>query len=936
MLFEDSRNAAWKTIPNASDHLKWWQDHGRVQLLLYISVIYVGEGLVGFDSTIVGKLQGLSIWKSDLGHPNAAKIGLLNAMGYITSVLFGPVSGYVADRWGRRWPMRFFGYTMIVGTVIGVCAGITGVNSYGLFLASRAVTGIGLAGATQTAMIMCQEISHPRSRALVAGAFDQNWAAGNVIASLCVLGTSFIKSSWSWRIPYLIQLIPSVYLLVALQFIPESPRFLLAHGRDAEAMEFLVKYHGNGNPDDELVRWEFAEAKGTITLELQSSGTKWKDIIAVPSNRHRFGLAALMAFAYRMSGSAIIQFYYTSGIGAGLSLFSWMCQIGGALGVAKTKRRGMLIYTWPILIVMMAGLCASSGVYAASGKHNQGAAYGTIVLIWLYSGLTSYQAPLLYSYPAEIMSYATRSKGMVETQGYSLEQIAIAFEGNDAKVAIAAVLLNTTRTVKLPFADVTGFARTDSAGTDLPQPILAWYSIPYAAPPTGALRFAFPQPPLRSHTALNLTDYGPLCLQEQGANELSEDCLTLSVFAPVGTEPDAKLPVVLWIPGGSFNLGDGRGFNMPSMIAHAPAPFIGVSINYRLGALQCLPSALSNEANTLNLGLADQRASMLWVQKYIALFGGDADQVTIFGESAGAHSVGYHLLHVDPGAPRLFQRVIMDSGAPTSRAFPNYTYPIYETQAKEFLSDVGSASMYNKYNYSLRWPFQPVVDYKYIARAAHKSWQMGAFQKVDILTGFNSDEGSIFAPQNLSTSAEFRDWWKVLVPTLTSDLLDEIEELYPDPSAPGSPYANSTLSPQYTRMVDAYGDYAYISQVQANAIEASSWEVSGGSVYKYHFAQRVGQAQFVTHGSELQYVAVAGLSGADKALGLVMNAYYTSFIVSGNPNTLQPSNATFWPAYRTGSQHQLRFQGMNATVEPDNIRRHATNFWRSIPGVLQH
>lgn len=97
---------------------------------------------------------------------------------------------------------------------------------------------------------------------------------------------------------------------------------------------------------------------------------------------------------------------------------------------------------------------------------------------------------------------------------------------------------------------------------------------------------------------------------------------------------------------------------------------------------------------------------MLFVKKHIALFGGDPDQVTLFGESAGAHSVGYHLLNVDQGAPRLFQRVIMDSGAPTARcanisrsgstltlwilrAFPNWTYSVYETQTQEFLSDVG-------------------------------------------------------------------------------------------------------------------------------------------------------------------------------------------------------------------------------------------------------
>ncbi|KAK4702104.1 hypothetical protein P7C70_g4122, partial [Phenoliferia sp. Uapishka_3] len=504
---------------------------------------------------------------------------------------------------------------------------------------------------------------------------------------------------------------------------------------------------------------------------------------------------------------------------------------------------------------------------------------------------------------------------------------------------VSAVVLpsSESRTVSLPFLKVTGFVHDSSAGIDLPTPILSWYSIPYAAPPTGPLRFSYPQPPIKSSQPSNNTDYGPLCLQAPGEFPLSEDCLTLSVFAPAGTTPDAKLPVVVWIPGGSFNLGGGRSFNMPSMISNAPAPFIGVSINYRLGALQSLSSELAHEANTLNLGFADQRASLRFVQRYISLFGGDPNKVTLFGESAGAHSVGYHLLHEDLGATKLFHQVIMDSGAPTARAFPNYTYPIYETQTHEFLGRVGCEDIKG-------------------AQATFKCLRsLNASLIQNVSASFNSDEGSIFAPQNLTTNAEFKAWWQVLVPSLTCDLLEKIEELYPSPYAPDSPYAKYTKSPQYERMVAAYGDYAYISQVQNTAVEVAKWEINGASVYKYHFAQTVGNNTFVYHASELAFISVAGLTGDAKALALLMNAYYTSckfseyplsaeftytrtspVIVTGDPNLLLPSDSTAWPTYRTDAQNQLRFQGTQATVEADDIRREATEFWRSIPEVLQH
>ena len=81
-----------------------------------------------------------------------------------------------------------------------------------------------------------------------------------------------------------------------MQFVPETPRFLLAKGREDEAFQFLVEYHGNGDPQDELVHFEFQEMKIAITREQEAKAEKWKQILRQPSNRHRIGLAMLMAF----------------------------------------------------------------------------------------------------------------------------------------------------------------------------------------------------------------------------------------------------------------------------------------------------------------------------------------------------------------------------------------------------------------------------------------------------------------------------------------------------------------------------------------------------------------------------------------------------------------------------------------------------------------
>ncbi|QRV89870.1 carbohydrate esterase family 10 protein [Ceratobasidium sp. AG-Ba] len=516
-------------------------------------------------------------------------------------------------------------------------------------------------------------------------------------------------------------------------------------------------------------------------------------------------------------------------------------------------------------------------------------------------------------------------------------------------------------TVTLDYGTFTGTDNyTIDSGAELPNALTAYLGIPYAAPPTGQLRYQYPRPPLKRNTATTATTYGHMCMQA-GTGDMDEDCLTLNVFAPKGTIRTSKLPVVIWIHGGSFNTGSGRGF-IASLISNSPTKIMGVSINYRVGALGFLPSNITHEAGLLNIGLYDQAYAIQWVHKYISLFGGDPNQVTLFGESAGATSVGYHLLRVNGPAP--FQRVIMDSGGPTARAFPNWTYPLYQTQTQEFLTRVGcnnkssstatfaclrglqadiiknaSVAVYNEYNAKITWPFQPVVDQKFIARAAHISWETGQFNKVPILTGFNSDEGNGFVPQNLNTTAQFNAFFKNLAPLISASQLATVDKLYPDPNIAGSPYANSIISAQFSRVAAAYGDFAYIAQVQANAIYATTKHVP---VWKYHFAHLTPGADAylgVYHASELSFVngAIVPKDPGEVAdQSRIMTAYWGSFIASGNPNTHRNRSAPAWPVYDLNNETQLRFSNGSAFVEPDNIRRNATDFWRSIPDVLMH
>lgn len=193
-----------------------------------------------------------------------------------------------------------------------------------------------------------------------------------------------------------------------------------------------------------------------------------------------------------------------------------------------------------------------------------------------------------------------------------------------------------------------------SAGSELAKPLLAYFGIPYAEPPVGKLRFQHPVGPKRGNgKVLRNADFGDICLQAGPKENQSEDCLTLSVFKPQKQADANRLPVLIWTHGGAFNSGSGGEHGiLPSMVGNAPRDFIGVTFNYRLGALGLLPSNLTHKAGLLTLGLEDQRMAYEWVQKYIELFGGDPGQVTVssvslfirksltkrrFGESLQAH-----------------------------------------------------------------------------------------------------------------------------------------------------------------------------------------------------------------------------------------------------------------------------------------------------------
>ncbi|KAI5288614.1 hypothetical protein KEM54_005069 [Ascosphaera aggregata] len=359
-----------------------------------------------------------------------------------------------------------------------------------------------------------------------------------------------------------------------------------------------------------------------------------------------------------------------------------------------------------------------------------------------------------------------------------------------------------------------------------------------------------------------------------------------------------------------------------------------------LSAFGFLSSRVAKNDNCLNAGLHDQILLLKWLQENIAAFGGDPNQVTLFGLSAGAHSIGHLIMHAYEKKP-LFHRAILEDGATTARVVAPYDDSLVESQFREFTEHVGcnvdddhvmgclrqkdaklilaaSNAVFDRYRSSNRWAFQPVIDGDIIAEQPVKAWKNGHQHRMPIMTGFTTNEGSPFVPKGMKTNQEFIEYMTALVPRMNESQVEELQRLYTDPLIdPLSPYVDTrpltalNLGPQFKRIEAAYGHFAYVCPVRDTAIHAQ--QISDEPVFLYHFAANTSIIDGASHGAATEYETMspsawecAQAPNQDKCLqthktiATMFHDYLCSFIVSGDPNNANTKEDTKpeWKQYR--------------------------------------
>ncbi|XP_054651056.1 acetylcholinesterase-like isoform X2 [Dunckerocampus dactyliophorus] len=472
-----------------------------------------------------------------------------------------------------------------------------------------------------------------------------------------------------------------------------------------------------------------------------------------------------------------------------------------------------------------------------------------------------------------------------------------------------------------------------------------YLGIPYGKPPVGKLRFRAPEPAERWEGVKDATKYPNSCYQIpdevfpgfRGAEmwnpntEMSEDCLYLNVWTTFNktSKSSSLVPVLVWIYGGGFTSGtssldiyDGRYLSKAEGV-------VVVSMNYRVGALGFLALPDNNNVRG-NAGLLDQRLALQWVANNIAAFGGDPSQVTIFGESAGSASVGFHLL--SPGSHGLFQRAVMQSGSPiapwatVSKTVANERSmklatllgcpTSSSTQLDMCLQKFDPWSITSK-QYDvltqpavLATPFVPLVDGDFLPDEPEVLLQSNDLPKKELLIGLNRDEGTYFlvygmpgfyiTGESLITRKEFMEGVQIAMADVGSVAKEAAIFQYTD------------WTDQNNRMKnrDSFGSLVGDQLFVCPVLEFAHWySKHGGNTFLYFFDHQSSINPWpawmgIMHGYEIEFVfgtplnTTWGYTRTEVNMTKRFLKHWASFARTGNPGI----DGAAWPLFT--SEHQ--------------------------------
>jgi para-nitrobenzyl esterase len=480
--------------------------------------------------------------------------------------------------------------------------------------------------------------------------------------------------------------------------------------------------------------------------------------------------------------------------------------------------------------------------------------------------------------------------------------------------------------------------------------------IPYAQSPVGDLRWTLPRAAKPWKGVLDAGKYGSACPQvsRYGLTEASDDenCLTLNITAPYDGKPAKRKPVFVWIHGGAF-VGGSSALYPLGMLAKA-GDIVVVSMNYRLGVFGFMAHPGFDKSYNGGYGLKDQRLALAWVKRNIAAFGGDPNNITIAGESAGGAGVCMHL--IAPQETRgLFNKAIMQSaGCATPLHMLQEAQKIGETVAqsvgcadaktavacmrKKSVKDLTAAA--SKAGASDLMAYAPVIGTKTVPLQGAQAFASGKFVRVPVMNGGTRDELRLYLAYDMQAGAKItNDNYADKLKAIYGNNTDAVLKQYPLRDYSSAPAALGTAMSDFHPTV-GLNNCIYLEAAKLIRKRVPVYELVFGDRDAPEVTSNPGFEMGAVHSSELPYffphfdntgkVAGPDLKPSSLALAKQMMAYWMSFARTGKPVA---KDSPAWPSFKSNAD-VMRFDPGKVGMF-DAAAEHKCAFWKTLyPNIL--
>ncbi|OBZ75357.1 High-affinity glucose transporter [Grifola frondosa] len=391
----------------------------------------IGGGLFGLDISSMSGVLSNDAYKNTFGNPGP------NAQGAIVAAM--PAGSFVGalavtklgDKLGRKLTVILSGWIWVIGSILQ-CAAV----NRGMLVVGRIISGIAVGIASAIVPLYQSEVTEPSIRGRLVSMQQWSITWGILLQYFVEFGCSYINGTASFRIPWGLQMIPAIILSLGMMVFPESPRWLVDHDRESDALEILADLHGHGDPNSELVQLEITEIKQQVTFERTEGAKSYLDLLK-PGILRRVGLGASLQMWSQLTGMNIMMYYIIYVFqGAGLTgrrgnliadsvqyVLNVALTVPAIIYIDKWGRRPMLLVGtmlmgfWLMLVGGLQGRFGAWGevdgsrVWVITG--HDAATKAIIVCSYLFvCSFAITMGPVSWTYPAEIFPMRVRSKAV--------------------------------------------------------------------------------------------------------------------------------------------------------------------------------------------------------------------------------------------------------------------------------------------------------------------------------------------------------------------------------------------------------------------------------------------------------------------------------------------------------------------------------------------